>query len=92
MDDSVIDNQTQNRFEMPVGDALAVAYYQLDGDRVVLTHTEVPPELAGKGVGSKLAEGTFACIRTSGRKAITKCPFMARWASQHLEVADLVVE
>jgi uncharacterized protein len=91
VDAIVIENSEQHRFEMSVGNALAVAYYQLDGDRVVLTHTEVPPEVAGQGVGSKLAEGTFELIRRSSRKAVTKCPFMARWASRHPSVADLVV-
>ena len=91
MDGSVVDNPAQHRFEMPVGDMLAVAYYRLEGDRVVLTHTEVPQELAGQGIGSKLAEGTFALIRKSSRKAVTKCPFMARWASRHPSVADLVI-
>ena len=37
---------------MPVGEALAVAYYQNEDGRVVLTHTEVPRELSGRGIGS----------------------------------------
>jgi predicted GNAT family acetyltransferase len=91
MDHKVVDNPAQHRFEMAVDDVLAVAYYRLDGDRVVLTHTEVPQELNGRGIGSQLAEGTFALIRESGRKAVTKCSFMAGWASRHPAVADLVV-
>jgi predicted GNAT family acetyltransferase len=90
MDRGVIDNPAQHRFELPVGDALAVAYYRLEGDRVVLLHTEVPGELAGKGIGSRLAQGAFESVRESGRKAVTKCPFMSAWVSRHPEYADLV--
>ena len=49
----VVDNPSQHQFEMAVGDALAVAHYETEGGRVVLLHTEVPPELAGQGIGSK---------------------------------------
>jgi uncharacterized protein len=91
MESSVRDNPAHNRFELPIGDALATAYYQVEGDRIVLTHTEVPQALSGQGIGSKLAGGVFELIRESGRKAVTKCPFMAAWARRHPEVADLVV-
>src|SRR5918993_2947476 len=84
----VRDNPDQHRFELPVGEALAAAYYRVDGNRVVLTHTEVPQELSGQGIASRLAEGAFALIRASGRKAVTRCSFMAQWASRHPEVAD----
>jgi predicted GNAT family acetyltransferase len=91
MSDSVIDNEARRRFELPVGTATAIATYELDGDRVVLLHTEVPPELSGQGIGSRLARGVFERIRGSGRKAHPKCPFMAEWANRHAEYADVVV-
>src|SRR5215218_5880957 len=59
----VVDNPSQHRFEMAIGDALAVAHYETEGGRVVLLHTEVPPELAGRGIGSKLARGVFETLR-----------------------------
>ncbi len=90
MPDSVIDNEAQRRFELPVGDATAIATYELDGDRIVLLHTEVPRELSGRGIGSRLARGVFERIRGSGRKAVPKCPFMAEWLKRHDEYADLV--
>ena len=91
MDRGVIDNPAQNRFELAVGEALAVAYYRVEGDRIVLLHTEVPGELTGQGIGSRLAQGAFQSIRESGRRAVTKCPFMAGWVSRYPEYTDLVV-
>jgi uncharacterized protein len=91
MKGSVIDNQAQHRFELPAGDAIAVAAYRLEGERVILVHTEVPQELSGQGIGSKLAQGVFESIQDSGRKVVTECPFMAAWVSRHPEYAKLVV-
>ena len=86
----VIDRPDRGRFELPVGDAVAVAHYRLDGDRVVLTHTEVPRSLSGKGIGSRLAHGVFEAIRSGGRRVVAECPFMAAYAAKHPEHAGIV--
>jgi predicted GNAT family acetyltransferase len=91
MDVQVTDNTAEGRFEMPLGgDAYASAYYRMDGGRVVLVHTEVPFEFAGQGLATRLAAGTFGLIRRSGRKAVLKCPFMAKFFVGHPEYADIV--
>lgn len=86
----VIDRPEENRFELPVADSVAVAHYRIDGGRVVLTHTEVPDHLAGRGIGSKLAQGVLEAVRASGRKAVLECPFMAGYVSRHPDYADLI--
>lgn len=86
----VIDRPDQNRFEMPVQGGLALAYYRRDGDRLTLTHTEVPEHLSGQGIGSRLAKGVFEAIRASGGKAVAQCPFMAAYADRHPEYAALL--
>ena len=90
MDGIVIDRPDLNRFELAVDGGLALAYYRLDDNRVVLTHTEVPQELSGQGIGSRLAKGTFDLIRASGRKIVLRCSFMAGWASRHPEYDDII--
>ena len=48
----VVENSEEHRFELAIdADNAALAYYRLDGDRVVLTHTEVPQQYAGRGIG-----------------------------------------
>src|SRR3954464_5610536 len=54
-DNAVKDNPAESRFELPVENELAVAYYQIRDGRFVLTHTEVPQHLSGQGIGSTLA-------------------------------------
>ena len=90
MDTGVVDNAKESRFELPVGDEVAVAYYRLDGERITLTHTEVPQHLSGQGIGSRLAKGVFAAVRASGRKAVARCPFMAAYAVRHPDEARLL--
>jgi predicted GNAT family acetyltransferase len=91
MNAKVIENTQERRFELPIADgALAAAYYRVEDGRVVLIHTEVPSELSGNGIASRLAHGTFELLRKTGRKAILKCPFMSRFFIRHPEYADVV--
>ncbi|MFD2427016.1 GNAT family N-acetyltransferase [Sphingobium scionense] len=69
---------------------MAAAYYRLEGDSIVLTHTIVPEHFSGQGLGSKLAYGTFEAIRATGRKAVLLCPFMAAYYARHPEYADII--
>jgi hypothetical protein len=90
VDTGVVDNPEKSRFELPVEGEVAVAYYRRDGDRITLTHTEVPQHLSGQGIGSRLAKGVFEALRARGRRAVAKCPFMAAYASRHPEYAILL--
>jgi uncharacterized protein len=90
MDTKVVDNPSEDRFEMPVGDTLALAYYKDEGGRVVLTHTEVPQELSGRRIGSKLAQGVFEHLRAKGSRVVARCPFMAAYASRYPEYASML--
>ena len=90
----VVENPERHRFELAIdgSDEVAGAYYRLDDNgNLVLTHTEVPSEFSGRGIGSRLAQGTFDLIRASGRKAVLRCPFMAAFYSRHPEYSDIVV-
>ena len=89
--EQVVDNPAQSRFELDLGEAVAVAYYKVDGDRIALLHTEVPQELSGRGIGSRLAKGVFESLRTRGVGVVAKCPFMASYAARHPDYARLLV-
>ena len=90
MDANIVDNPSEHRFELPIGDAVAVAYYEDEGGRIVLTHTEVPQELSGRGIGSQLAKGVFEHLKARGSRVVAKCPFMAGYASRHPEYASMI--
>ena len=92
MPNKVVDNPAEHRFELQLeGEDIAAAYYRIDENgRVVLTHTEVPFEYGGQGIGTRLAKGVFDLIRASKRKAVLKCSFMAWFYTTHREYDDIV--
>jgi predicted GNAT family acetyltransferase len=90
----VVHNRTQHRFELGIegSEALATAWYRDDADgHRVLTHTEVPNEFSGQGIGSRLARAVFDDARANGIKLVLKCPFMAGWFARHPEYGGVVV-
>ena len=50
-----IDNAERSRFKLYTDGELADLVYRRHGDRLVLIHTELPPELEGRGIGGRLA-------------------------------------
>jgi predicted GNAT family acetyltransferase len=90
MTDIIINNKRDHRYELAVEGHLAAAYYSLADGVVTFLHTEVPPELGGKGVGSKLIKGALAQVRADGLKVTAQCPFVKGYIDKHPEYADLV--
>jgi predicted GNAT family acetyltransferase len=86
----VINNRAHHRYELEVEGHLATEHYKLDGNVITFEHTDVPKELGGKGVGSKLVQGALDQVRTAGLKLIPECPFVKAWIEKHPEYADLV--
>lgn len=86
---AVRDDKTRSRFELDVDGAVAFADYRLAGDRVIITHTETPPALRGRGLASQLVKGALDLIRADGRKVVAGCSFVVDYLEQHPEVSDL---
>jgi predicted GNAT family acetyltransferase len=85
------DNPERHRFEADLGDgSLAVAEYVLLNRRIIFTHTEVPPEHEGKGIGSALTRHALDEARKRNLQVIPKCPFFAAYMQKHAEVQDLL--
>ena len=90
MNDVVSNNAAQHRFEFEVDGHIAAAYYKRAGDVITFEHTEVPAELGGKGVGSKLVKGALDHVRADGLRVVAQCPFVNGWIGKHPDYADLV--
>jgi len=72
------------------GDAVAFANYRLAGDRIIITHTETPPALRGRGIASELVKGALGLIRADGLKVVAGCSFVVEYLEQHPDYADMV--
>lgn len=86
----VRDNLERKRFEIDLGDAVAIAEYTLPAGMIMFTHTEVPPEHGGKGIGKALIRAGLKSARERGLKVIPICPFFAAYMQKHPEVQDLL--
>ncbi|MEH2468717.1 putative GNAT family acetyltransferase [Nitrobacteraceae bacterium AZCC 2161] len=84
------DNKAQSRFELDVGGALAFANYRLAPGKVIITHTETPRALRGRGIASTLVKGALELIRADGLKVVAGCSFVMDYLDRHPEFADLV--
>jgi predicted GNAT family acetyltransferase len=90
MSGPVRDNKSESRFELEVDGEVAYAYYRRQGDVLTLFHTEVPPTIAGHGVGTKLIEGALDLVRTEGLKIVPRCSFVSAFLARHPDYQDLL--
>jgi predicted GNAT family acetyltransferase len=86
----VRDNKALSRFELDIEGTLAFANYRLTPTSVIITHTETPRALRGRGIASELVQGALQLIRTDGSKVIAGCGFVVDYLQKHPEFADLV--
>jgi predicted GNAT family acetyltransferase len=86
----IVDNNAAHRYELDIDGHIAAAYYELSGNVITFTHTEVPTELGGKGIGSELVKGALDQVRARGLRVVAQCPFVKAYIGKHPDYADLV--
>jgi predicted GNAT family acetyltransferase len=92
MTENFRDNEDRNRFELDVEGAIAFVAYGKSPGAITLVHTEVPPQLGGKGIGSKLGRATLDAVRAQGRKLTVECDFIRSFMTKHGEYNDLLAD
>ena len=85
-------NAGASRYEIEVDGRLAVAEYEVTGDRQVFTHTFVPGELRGRGLAEMLVQRALADARAAGRKIVPACSYVAKYIERHREYQDLLAQ
>ena len=83
-------NTAESRYETTVDGRAAVCEYVLEGGRVVLTHTFVPPELRGRGLAEKLVRTALDEARAAKRSVVPACSYVAAFLQRHPEYQALV--
>lgn len=86
------DNATAHRFEMKVGDELAIIEYKRSSAVIMLLHTEVTPALEGKGAATAIIEKVLDYVETHHLKLVPLCPLIAAYIKKHPEWNRLVYE
>lgn len=85
----VRNNKTLSRYELDVDGATAFANYRLAPGKVIITHTETPRALRGRGVASDLVQGALEQIRLEGLKVVAGCSFVVDYLDKHPEFTDV---
>ena len=90
-DPTVRDNPNRHRFEIDLGDgSLAYAAYILSPGKITFTHTEVPRQHEGHGLGTLLIRTALDSARERWLRVVPLCPFFAAYIKKHSETWDLV--
>ena len=86
----VTDNEAKSRFELGVEGGLAVAMYERPGQTITFTHTVVPRQAQGHGVGQRLAAAALDSVLEQHLTVVPQCKFIAAFIEQHPEYQSLV--
>lgn len=87
----VRNNPTASRYELVLDNrVVGIADYRVKGEAVLFPHTEVLPQLQGRGLGAVLVQGALDDVRTTGRSVVPHCWYVAAFIDDHPEYADLL--
>jgi predicted GNAT family acetyltransferase len=81
----VVHNESQQRFEMALDGQVAFAAYRIDGNRMVFTHTEVPPPFRGQGIARKLVLAGLKVASDRNLQIVPLCSYVAHVLREHPE-------
>jgi quinol monooxygenase YgiN/predicted GNAT family acetyltransferase len=91
LDVDVHDNPESQTYDALVGDEIAgTILYEIEGPRLVLTHTAVQPRFQHQGVATALIAAALDDIRAKGKKITILCPTVTAFIASHPDYADLV--
>ena len=86
----VMHNEVVHRFEAEVHGLTALIIYKILPGRIVIQHTEVPPELEARGLAAKLTRAALDYARSKGFQVVPACPYTAAFIAKHAEYNDLL--
>ena len=95
MDVQVQDVPERKRYEGrdggPDGPLVGIASYDVTADGVMIfTHTEVPPQLGGRGIAGALVRYALDDVRARGLKAMPACSYVVDYVRRNPEYEDLL--
>ncbi|MFC3717516.1 GNAT family N-acetyltransferase [Luteimonas soli] len=67
----------------------AFVEYEREGSTLAINHTEVPPEIGGRGIAGKLVEAVLRYARDEGLKVLPRCSYADAYMRRHGEYEEL---
>jgi predicted GNAT family acetyltransferase len=90
MEYNIRHNEPESRFETEVEGKLALVDYRRRDNIFIVTHTEVPKELEGRGIAAALTKTLLDYIRDNGLRVRPVCPYTKLYIQRHPEYNDIV--
>lgn len=90
MSHDIRNNEQQSRYETTIDGKTAYSAYRRDGNTITFTHTEVPPELEGKGIAGAIVRHALDDARAKAMGVVAACAYVASWVRKHPEYTDLL--
>lgn len=79
----VRNNTDEGRFQIELDGTPAVLEYSIEGSRIIMPHTVVPPEHRGKGYGGLLAAAALDYARAQKLEVVPLCPFVRAYMERN---------
>jgi predicted GNAT family acetyltransferase len=83
-------NEAESRFEYEADGKLAFVEYKMAPHRIILVHTEVPPELSNRGIAQELARTALDHARQNKLHVVPLCSYIAAYIKRNPEYSDLI--
>ncbi len=88
----VTHNAAARRFEAKVDGLVCRCDYRMHGNTMMLVHTEVPPQLEGRGLASLLVRAAFEHAKARGMDVMPVCSYVRTWVQRHPEYSELLTQ
>lgn len=86
----IVHDPHASRFSVAVEGHRAELDYTLRDGVMVITHTEVPPAIGGRGIAAALTRAALDTARREGWRVLPACSYAATFMRRHPEFSDLL--
>jgi uncharacterized protein len=90
MDHTIEHDSQRGRFHVTVQGHLCVCDYRLREGVMNITHTEVAPELEGRGIAAELVRAALGYAKANGLKIRPLCSYVQSYMRHHPETQSLL--
>jgi predicted GNAT family acetyltransferase len=80
----------RHRFQAVVDGHTSFSEYRQADGVISIVHTEVPPELGGRGIAGALVKAVLEHAKATGQKVKTLCSYATSYLERHPEYAPLL--
>ena len=85
-------NRIKKQYEFHIDGHIPHLEYIRAKEKIFLTHTEVPQELGGQGIGSQLVEAVLKEVERQNLTLVPLCPFVAGFIKENPDWKKLVLK